>query len=186
MRHRAEQLQSSADQQISELIELLSSVDDATMHRPCPGRERLGDGTIGANATHTAENYERIATFVATSETMSSRHGNGRQRQHRIPAPLRALGHTPPEHGQAGTEGHEYGFTADGADSDEIVERLAATRRELARIGQLTDEQLEGVPPKDSFRFCDGTRTLEQVLMGLLKHQANQVLALRLALTGNP
>ncbi|MBV8713036.1 MAG: hypothetical protein JOY56_14705 [Solirubrobacterales bacterium] len=44
-------------------------------------------------------------------------------------------------------------------------------------------EQLDRVPAKDSFRFCDGERTLEQVLLGLLKHQDHQVQALRAALT---
>ena len=186
MSHRAEQLQSSADEQISTLIELLSSTDDEALHRPCPGREKLGDGTIGAIAAHTAQNYERIAEFVATGESMSSRQGHGQQRQHRVPALLRALGHTSPERSKAGPAGHRNGFTADSVDPKLIVERLATARAELGLIAQLTDQQLDRVPPKDSFRFCDGERTLEQVLTGLLKHQDRQVQAVREALARTP
>ena len=62
-----------------------------------------------------------------------------------------------------------------------MVEQLKASRDTLGRIGELTDSQLDAIPPKDSFRFCDGQRTLEQVLAGLLKHQAHQVEALKTA-----
>jgi hypothetical protein len=30
------------------------------LHLPCAGREKLGDGTVGAVAMHTADNYLRI------------------------------------------------------------------------------------------------------------------------------
>ena len=49
-----------------------------------------------------------------------------------------------------------------------MVEQLGAAVETLGRIGELTDSQLDQVPPKDSFRFCDGQRTFEQVLAGLL------------------
>jgi hypothetical protein len=186
MSHRAEPLHNSADEQITTLIELLSTADDEALYRPCPGREKLGDGTIGAIAAHTTENYQRIAAFVSTSGNVSGRRGHGRHRRHRIPALFRARGHTPPDHSPAGRDGHLDGFTADGADPREIVERLAAARGELARIAELTDEQLDIVPPKDSFRFCDGERTLEQVLTGLLRHQEHQIQALQAALTLSP
>jgi hypothetical protein len=62
-----------------------------------------------------------------------------------------------------------------------VVEQLNASRETLARIAELTHSQLDAVPPKDSFRFCDGQRTLEQVLAGLFKHQAHQLEALRTA-----
>ncbi len=46
----------------------------------------------------------------------------------------------------------------------------------------MTDSQLDAIPPKDSFRFCDGQRSLEQVLASLLKHQAHQFDALKAAI----
>jgi hypothetical protein len=51
-------------------------------------------------------------------------------------------------------------------------------RETLKQIAQLNDLQLNTIPPKDSFRFCDGQRTLEQVLAGLLTHQSLQLEAL--------
>jgi hypothetical protein len=71
MTERAEQLHGTADGQIGELIGLISTLDEATLWLPCPGREQLGDGTVAACARHTANNYERIATFVQTSDQMS-------------------------------------------------------------------------------------------------------------------
>jgi hypothetical protein len=37
--------------------------------RPCPGRGKLGDGTVGAVATHTTDSYHHVAgsrTIVAS------------------------------------------------------------------------------------------------------------------------
>jgi hypothetical protein len=69
---------------------------------------------------------------------------------------------------------------------DDLLARLSAARDELTRIVELTDQELDTVPPKDSFRFCDGQRTLEQVLAGLMKHQEHQVQALAAAVTQAP
>ena len=183
MSDRAEQLHTAADEQIAELIGLLSGADEDALHRPCPGRERLGDGSIGAIAAHTAMNYQRIGAFVATGQGRSSRHDHRQQPRRRIPGFLRALGHAQPADNPAGAHQNEDGgFTAE-TDPSEIPERLTCARDDLTRIAELTDEQLDRVPAKDSFRFCDGERTLEQVLLGLLKHQEHQVQALRAALT---
>ena len=67
-----------------------------------------------------------------------------------------------------------------------MVEQLTASRATLGRIAELTDPQLDAIPPKDSFRFCDGQRTLEQVLASLLKHQAHQIDALRAVTPSQP
>ena len=184
MTERAHELAATADRQIGELIELLSTLDQAALERPCPGREKLGDGTIGAAALHTADNYERIAAFVQTSDRMTAAHQPATHGGHRIPRFLRALGHGPQDHAPRdhGADGHDNGYTADDIDLHAVVEQLGASRDALGRIGELTDSQLDEVPPKDCFRFCDGQRTLEQVLAGLLKHQAHQVEALSAAL----
>jgi hypothetical protein len=178
MTERGRQLSAIADGQIAELIDLLSTLDRAALRRPCPGREKLGDGTIGAAARHTADNYERIAGFVQTGDRMSAAHGG-----HRIPRLLRALGHGPQDHANDdhAAAQHDNGYTAENVDLDAVVEQLTASREALGRIAELTDSQLDAIPPKDSFRFCDGQRTLEQVLAGLLKHQAHQLEALKTA-----
>ena len=170
------ELAATAEGQIAELIDLLSTLDQAALRRPCPGREKLGDGTIGAAARHTADNYQRIAEFVQTSDRMSAAHGG-----HRIPRFLRALGHGPQDDANHGATEQDNGYTAESVNIDAVVEQLGASRVALGRIAELTDSQLDQVPPKDSFRFCDGQRTLEQVLAGLLKHQAHQLEALKTA-----
>jgi hypothetical protein len=62
-----------------------------------------------------------------------------------------------------------------------VLEQLSASRDTLGRIAELTDNQLDAIPPDGTFRFCDGQGTLEQVLAGLLKHQGHQVDSLRSA-----
>jgi hypothetical protein len=179
MTERGQQLHAIADGQIVELIDLVSALDQAALRLPCPGREKLGDGTIAASARHTADNYQRIAAFVETSDRMSTRHAPSQRNGHRIPRVLRALGHgpaSPGEHGPADQHGTSY--TVDSMQLDALVEQLSASRVTLGRITELTDSQLNAIPPKDSFRFCDGQRTLEQVLGSLLKHQRHQVDAL--------
>jgi hypothetical protein len=57
-------LRRTAEAQILELIELFSGRDLGVLTEPCPDRAKLADGTIGAVAWHTAENYHRIARFV--------------------------------------------------------------------------------------------------------------------------
>jgi hypothetical protein len=183
---RAHDLYTAADQQIREMIEIVSAADEATLQRPCPGREQLGDGTIAALAAHTTDNYQRIGAFVATSDRMSARHGREQQDRHRISGFLRALGHTPPDNSQhAGGHGHND-YTADSASPPRIIQGLGAARQQLASIEGLTDRQLDEIPLKDSFRFCDGKRTLQQVLAGLLKHQRHQLQSIKAALTRTP
>jgi hypothetical protein len=185
MTERGKRLHATTDEQVGELIALISALDEAALRRPCPGREKLGDGTVGASARHTADNYQRIAGFVQTSDRMSGAHGPARHGGHRIPRFLRAIGHGPSDHSEhdpaAGQ--HDGGYTADTIDVGAVVEQLSASRATLGRIAELTDTQLDAIPPDGSFRFCDGQRTLEQVLAGLLKHQAHQIEALKAALT---
>ena len=140
MSTRGRQLQDSAERQLDRLAALLERIDDAAAQRPCPGREKLGDGTIGTLAAHTAGNYERIAAFVS----------------------------------EAGEHLHRAG----GFDRTRALVQAARARAAFAVLGTLTDDQLDAVPAAGSFRFCDGTRTLEQVVAGLLTHQGRQLDAL--------
>jgi hypothetical protein len=130
MTDRGQQLHATADAQVGGLIGLDLTLDETALRRPCPGREKLSDGTVGASARHTADNYHRIAD-------------------------------------------HDGGYTADAIDVGAVVEQLSASRDTLGQIAELTDTQLDAIPPDGSFRFCDGHRTLEQVLASLLKHQAH-------------
>ncbi len=183
MSEPAKQLQLIADRQIAELIDLVGTLDDTTTRLPCHGREKLGDGTVGASAQHTADNYQRIARFIPTSDQMTSAHEPIQRRGPRTPSFLRGLGHRSPGHGHS-PDAHQDDdrYTADQLNPRELVDQLSATRELLGQISTLSDTQLEAIPPDGSFRFCDGQRTLEQVLASLLKHQDHQINALTAAL----
>ena len=156
MSQRAQQLHASADGQVAELAERLSAAGTAGLARPCPGRERLGDGTVGAVAVHTTDNYHRIARLI-----VAIRDGGGH--------------HEPSQHGEE--------HRASEVELDVLLARLAAAREALATIGRLTDEQLDSVPPASDVRFVDGERTLEQIVASMLKHQRHQVDALAAGLS---
>jgi hypothetical protein len=182
MTERSQELHATADGQIAGLIDLVSTLDEAALRLPCPGREKLGDGTLAASVRHTADNYQRIAAFVQTSDRMSGAHERTQNGGHRIPRFLGTLGHGPADHAEHGPGAgpHDEQYT-DTIDCTAMVKQLSAFRETLGRIAELTDIQLDAIPPKDSFRFCDGQRTLEQVLASLLKHQSHQVDALKAA-----
>jgi hypothetical protein len=172
---RAEKLFSRADAQIDRLIDLVSAMDDADLHRPCPGREKLGDGSVGTLIAHTTDNYLGIAAFVAGAgqaiESAPSRTaGRHIPRLGHLPGRLRR--HRPRDHG------HGDLSAAGGADVGELRHRLSTAGTDLARIGELDDARLDSIPPAGAFRFCDGKRSLEEVLTALLNHQGHQVEAL--------
>jgi hypothetical protein len=184
MNDRARTLHATADQQLAELIDLAAALDVTTARRPCPGREKLGDGTVAALAQHTADNYQRIAEFVTTSDHMIGHDSPGRHGGHRIPRLLRALGHGPSHDGEhgPGTGLRSDRYTAETADRHRSATQVESSRDALEGIAELTDSQLDTIPPKDSFRFCDGQRTLQHVLTSLFKHQRHQLDALKQAL----
>ena len=183
MSERGSQLHAKADQQIGELLDLVSALDEDTSRRPCSGRDKLGDGTVAASARHSAENYQRIAAFLTTSQRTSVVHAPPEPGGHRFPRALRSSSHGPADHAEygPGASPHNGPYTADNTNLAAVARELSSTRDAIERIAELTDRELDAVPPEGSFRFCDGRRTLEQVLAGLLKHQAHQLDALNAA-----
>ncbi len=151
---RAEELHSKADDQVGKLIDLVSAFDDADLRRPCPGREKLGDGSVGTLIAHTADNYLRIAALLGTAD-------------HSAEGPR-----SPRDHGHGDLP------AAGGADAAELRRRLTSARTDLSAIAALDDRRLDSIPPEGAFRFCDGKRNLEEVLAALLTHQGHQVEAL--------
>jgi hypothetical protein len=71
MSERGNQLFETADGQISELMRLVSRVGETGLSLPCPSREKLGDGIVGALASHMADSYLRIAAFLQATDEMS-------------------------------------------------------------------------------------------------------------------
>jgi hypothetical protein len=158
MSPRAQQLHKTADCQIAELTQRLSTAGGQGLTRPCPSRERLGDGTVGAVAAHATDNYQRIARFVAAIQDGGPQHHSDVQHHH------------PGQHAE--------GDRASEIELDVLLARLAAALDALATIGQLSDKQLDSIPPAGEMKFADGQRTLEQIVASLLKHQRHQVTAL--------
>jgi hypothetical protein len=158
MTERGKQLHATADAQIAELIDLISTLDEAALRRPCPGREKLRDGTVAASGRHTPDNYQRIAAFVQTSDRMSEVHAPNQHDGHRSPRFLRAVGHGPADHGEHGPGADQHGneYTADNIDPGAVIAQLSASRDALGRIAALTDHQLDAIPPKDSFSSATG------------------------------
>jgi hypothetical protein len=156
MGERGTRLAGTTDRQISELIGLLAAAGGTALNLPCPGRQRLGDGTVGAIASHTADGYHRIAAFLET--TVEESHG----------------GHAP--------GGHGAGYSAANVHLGDVLARLLAAKGALALLADLSDEQLDVVPSAGDMKFCDGQRTLERVVTSLLKHQRHQIDAVTTAL----
>jgi hypothetical protein len=181
MTERANQLHLTADRQISELLGFISTLDEAGSRRPCPGREKLGDGTVAACARHTADNYQRIADFLTTRDGMPTQREPSPHGGHRIPRFLRSRGHGPESHpaNGSGDASHDGSYTADNTDLVLVAGQLSTTRERLGQIAEFNDSQLGAIPPDGAFRFCDGHRTLEQVLTSMLKHQAHQLDSLK-------
>jgi hypothetical protein len=141
MEGRGGALLSTAQTQLSDLIRTLQGREDSALKLPCPGRGKLGDGTVGAIVLHIADSYRRIAGFVRGREM------DGHGRAHR----------------------HEH------VSVDDVLERLSGAMDALAVLGTLSDAHLDAVPPASDMKFCDGQRTLEQVIASLLKHQRHQI-----------
>lgn len=171
---RAIALSVAAESQIAALIEGLEGCEESALQRPCPGREKLGDGTVGAVCAHVARSYGRIAGFLAGEPPSSAREPAGARRIS-LPSLLRRRGgHGPWMHGPSAD--------SEKPDRAALIDRLTRARASLGVLESLTDGQLDAVPPADeSMRFCDGTRTLEQVVSALLTHQGHQVAALKSA-----
>jgi len=168
MSERGTQLFQIADGQLSELIDLLSTRDEAVLGLPCPGREKLADGTVGAVATHTADNYIRIAGFIAADATAPP--------SNRTPRSFRSIASRFGRHGRGGHGPWMHGPSAAGAiDRAGVLDRLSKGREAMRVVAELTDEQLDTVPPAGDMKFCDGQRTLEQIVTNLLNHQSHQL-----------
>jgi hypothetical protein len=168
MSERGAQLHATAEAQIDGLIELFSTHDDATLRLACPDRQKLGDGSVAASAQHTADNYHRIADWLPDGGRLTGMHRRPGKSGHRIPGFARER-HTRRGHPE------RDGYSADIIDRQQLLTRLTTARSALGVLAELTDEQLTAVPPASDMKFCDGQRTLEQVIANLLNHQGHQI-----------
>jgi hypothetical protein len=155
MSTRAQRLLEETTRQIDTLADRLARAGEAALARPCRGRDKLGDGTVGAVAMHTTDNYHRVAGFLRATA------GAG-------------AGHRASAHGA--------GYRAEDVALGDLLDRLEAAKHALAVLAELDDGALDAVRPAGDMRFADGERTLEQIVASILKHQRHQVDALGAAL----
>jgi hypothetical protein len=161
MSERGTKLLQIADGQISEAIGLLSERRESALLLPNPAREKLGDGTVGASALHTADGYHRIAEIIRAS-CPGLDHGGDVQDGHL---------------------GWPSDYRVEKVDLQELLDRLSAGRSAVSLLADLDDTQLDHVPRAGSARFADGKRTLEQLVRAALNHQRRNLDALKAAVS---
>jgi len=116
-----------------------------------PSLERPGR-TVGEEAAHIAEGYHFMGRFLQSAAYLTGGPAGG------------------------GVHGRGIAPTLSG-----LRERLAEGRAAIGKLVDLTDEQLDSVPPAKSSRFSDGRRNLEQVLEEVIAHQAGHLIELQRA-----
>jgi hypothetical protein len=162
MSERGTKLWERANGQIAEVMCLVAGSGEAALLLPNPARRKLGDGTVGASALHTADGYRRIARMIRTSSPRPGDEG----------------------HSDDGNTERGYGhddYRRENVDLQVVIDRLSAGRSALSLLSDLTDDRLDSVLPAGSARFSDGKRTLEQVVRAALNHQQRNVDALKAA-----
>lgn len=157
MSERATRLMAKADGQLSEIIEFFGTLDEADLRKSCPdeGAEHSAGDTVGAVAAHMAEGYHHLGRF------------------------LKATGNVPGPQAKPNNHRHDHGHASEAL--PDIRVRLASGRTPIRVLTDLTDEQLDSVPPAGSSRFSDGHRTLEQVIDAVIAHQAAHLSTLKRA-----
>lgn len=88
------------------------------------------------------------------------------------------------ESGRSDDAGPHHGVTAPAIEP--LRAQLRAAAESLYVLRRLDDAALDVAPPKGAFRFADGERSLEQVLVGLLRHQSHHIDAVLRAISDEP
>ena len=157
MSERGSLLMERADRQLSEMIEFFGTLEEADPRKPCPDESAVdspGD-TVAAVAAHTAQGYHHLGRF------------------------LQAAGYVPGLPATGRDHSHDHGHAPEAL--PEMRDRLSDAKAPICLLADLTDEQLDSVPPAGSSRFSDGRRSLAQVIDAVIAHQAAHLLSLKRA-----
>jgi hypothetical protein len=160
MSARGTDLMTKASRQLDEIAEFLGTLNEADLSRPCPD-ESTGDAvahpggdTVGATAAHMADGYDHLGRL------------------------LQAAGHGPGSPTTTGHHRHDHARVPEAL--PDLRARLVGGKARIAPLADLTDEQLDSVPPAAGL-FSDGRRTLEQVIEAVIAHQAAHLETLKRA-----
>lgn len=157
MSRRGAELTEKVVRQIDDIADFFVTLSQADLAKPRPPGEAsrksghvAGGRTLGDAAAHIAEGYHFILRFLRSAGYVSGAPVGG-SIHGRGPAPI----------------------------PSELRKRLAEAKTEVGIIADLTDEQLDSVPPPKSSRFSDGRRTLEQLIEKCIGHQAQHLIDLK-------
>jgi hypothetical protein len=163
MSERGTDLMTKANRQLDEIAEFLATLDEADLGKPCDeraeetvgvaGAHRGGD-TVGDTAAHMADGYNHLGRLLQTT------------------------GHAPGSPTTGDHHRHDHARTPEAL--PDLLARLRAGKARIALLADLTDQQLDSVPPAVGM-FSDGRRTLEQVLEAVMDHQAAHLATLKRA-----
>jgi len=159
MSARGEALMNKVTRQIEDIAQVFATLSDSDLSRPRSTgedsdrtRHAAKGNSVGDAAAHIAEGYHFIARFLRSAGYVSGAPAGG-SIHGRAPAP----------------------------DLPALRKRLDQAKTEVGVIADLTDEQLESVPPARSSRFSNGRRSLEQVIEEAITHQAQHLADLKAA-----
>ena len=174
MGDRGTRLMAKADGQLSETIEFFATLEEADLRKACTdeGAEDSSGGTVAAVAAHTAEGYHQLGRFLRAAGYVPGLPETGSDR---------GRGHGGRDRGQDRGQEHRH---AHGHAPDALPDmrgRLSEGKVPIGLLAELTDEQLDGLPPAGSSPFSDGRRTLDRVIEAAIAHQAAHLLALKRA-----
>lgn len=157
MSKRGTALMAKASRQIDEMAEFIGALDEADLRKPFP-KDAAGS-SVGAVAAHAAEIYHYLGRF------------------------LRDTGYVPGSPATGNSHGDDHGHAAPEAPPHlpDLLDRLTGGKAPISLLGDLTDEQLDSVPPAGSGRFSDGRRSLERAIDATIAHQAALLVTLKRA-----
>lgn len=155
MSERGTELMTKASWQLDETAELVGTLADADLRKPCldDAPDNAGD-TVCEVATHMADGYDRLGGLLQATCHAAEAPGAGHNHRHE----------------SARTPAHV----------SDVLSRLTAGTVPIGLLANLSDAQLDSVPAAAG-RFSDGRRTLEQVIDAVIAHQSTHLDVLKRA-----
>jgi hypothetical protein len=164
MSERGTALMTKASRQLDEIAAFLGTLNEADLGKPCADASagdtvdaaaaHRGGDTVGATAAHMADGYDHLGRLLQTA------------------------GCVPGSPTTAGHHRHHHARVPEAL--PDLRARLVGGKARIALLADLTDEQLDSVPPAVGL-FSDGRRTLEQVIEAVIAHQAAHFATLKRA-----
>ena len=152
MSERGIALMTKVSRQLDEMAEFFGTLGEADLRKPCL-KDDAGS-TVGAVAARAAEVSHYLGRFLEATGY--------------VPGSL-ATGNS---HNHGDNYGHGHAAPEALPHLQDLLDRRTGGKAAISLLSDLTDEQLDNVPPAGSGRFCDGRRSLERAIDAVIAHQA--------------